>query len=84
MVIHIDNNPIEQVKSTKFLGVIINDNLTWSDHLNIPISKVSKGVGVIHRLSRIMLMSCDHFIFLLFILTLSIVILHGVNVDQRY
>ena len=54
MVIHTDNNSIEQVNSTKFLGVIINENLIWTDHLNILISKVIKGVGVIHRLSRIM------------------------------
>ena len=30
VVIHIDNNAIEQVKSTIFLGVIINENLTWT------------------------------------------------------
>ena len=44
MVIHIDNNPIEQVKSTQFLCVIINENVTWTDHLNILIGKVSKGI----------------------------------------
>ena len=54
MIIHIDNNPIEQVKSTEFIGVIINENVTWTDYLNILISKVSKGIGVIRRLSRIM------------------------------
>ena len=31
--IKMDNSDIEQVFSTKFLGVIINENLTWSDHV---------------------------------------------------
>ena len=31
--IKIDNSEIERVFLTKFLGVIINENLTWSDHV---------------------------------------------------
>ena len=30
--ITMDGTPLNQVKSTTFLGVIINDNLTWEDH----------------------------------------------------
>ena len=29
----IDNNLMDQVWSTKFLGVLINENLTWTDHI---------------------------------------------------
>ena len=32
--INIDNNTIDEKKSSKFLGVIIDDNLTWNDHRN--------------------------------------------------
>ena len=46
----IDNNIIEQVKSTKFLGVVINENLTWTDHINILINKCSKNVGILRKL----------------------------------
>ena len=28
----IDNIVIDQVQNTKFVGVIINSNLTWHDH----------------------------------------------------
>ena len=44
--IHIDNVLIEQVAETKFLGVIITDNLTWDNHINTVCNKVSKGIGI--------------------------------------
>jgi hypothetical protein len=47
----IDVNNVERVKSTKFLGVIINENLTWTDHIDVIISKTSKNLGVIRKLS---------------------------------
>ena len=50
----INGNEIEQVEFTKFLGVIINENLTWSNHILSLISKVSKNIGVIRRVSKIL------------------------------
>ena len=47
----IDNNQIEQVKSIKFLGVILNDTLTWSNHVDYIIAKVSKNIHLMRRLS---------------------------------
>ena len=34
--------PLKQVKSIKFLGVIINKKLTWDDHKNMCIAKSAK------------------------------------------
>jgi len=39
-LIQIDNIPIPQTKSVKFLGVIVDQNLTWSEHIT-QIAKVS-------------------------------------------
>ena len=47
-----DNSKIEQAFSTKFLGVIINENLTWSDHVYVLLNKTSKNLGVIRKLSK--------------------------------
>ena len=33
--IKLDNIEIEQVSFTKFLGVIINENLTWENHIKV-------------------------------------------------
>jgi hypothetical protein len=46
----IDDTVIEQVHNTKFLGVIINQNLTWHDHINTVCTKVSKSIGILLRI----------------------------------
>ena len=48
----IDNTCIEQTRNTKFLGVIINENLTWEDHIKLVKAKVSKNIGIIKRLQK--------------------------------
>ena len=50
--IKMDNSEIEQVFSTKFLGVIINENVTWSYHIHVLLNKTSKNLGVIRKLSK--------------------------------
>ena len=42
--IMIDETKIEEVEKTTFLGVIINNKLTWKDHF---ASKVSRGMGMV-------------------------------------
>ena len=42
------------MKFTKFLGVIINENLTWTDHIDTLKNKISKNIGVIRKLSKIL------------------------------
>jgi len=37
----INNDDIKQVKSTKYLGIIIDSNLTWEDHIDYLYKKKS-------------------------------------------
>ena len=46
----IDNVPIVEKKSTKFLGVILDSNLTWNEHLQKIHTAVSKATGILWRL----------------------------------
>ena len=46
----IDNIPTEQTNKTKFLGIIINQNLTWTDYISLLKTKISKNIGVIRRI----------------------------------
>ena len=39
----IDGNKIEEVKKTKFLGVIIGNKLSWKDHVSHVVGNVSRG-----------------------------------------
>ena len=43
----IDDETIDEVKNTKFLGVIIDKKLTWKDHINYVAGKVSRAIGMI-------------------------------------
>ena len=42
---------IKHVTSTKFFGIIIDDKLNWSLHINYVASKISKNIGVISKIS---------------------------------
>ena len=53
IVIEINNVPIEQVRHTKFLGVIFDDNLDWSNHISYINTKIAKGIGIICRAKQI-------------------------------
>ena len=46
----INNIPIVQTDKTKLLGIIINQNLTWTDHISLFKNKISKNIGVIRRI----------------------------------
>ena len=48
----IDGNIIPSTTNTKFLGINIDNNLTWIAHINYITTKISKGVGVRLRLSK--------------------------------
>ena len=45
--IKIDGNSIERVYETKFLGVIIDENLSWGPHIRYIKNKISKSIGII-------------------------------------
>ena len=45
----IDNNVVELVESTKFLGVYIDQHLTWKTHINVISKKIAKSIGLTYK-----------------------------------
>ena len=45
--ISIEGVNLEEVKSTKFLGVILDTGLTWKPHISSISSRVAKSIGII-------------------------------------
>ena len=43
----INQTRIQEVKETKFLGVIIDNKLNWSAHISYISKKISNGIGII-------------------------------------
>lgn len=49
MQLFLNNLPIERVSSTKFLGIWIDENLSWSLHIDHICKKARRTIGFIHR-----------------------------------
>ena len=47
--IRIDNLLILRVSSCKFLRLIIDDKLTWCEHIKHVTSNISKSIGIINK-----------------------------------
>ena len=47
IVIRIERHIIERVTQTKFIGVIMDEKLTWRNHVNHISTKIAKGIGIL-------------------------------------
>ena len=52
VTIKINGQPITCVTKTKFLGVIIDNKLTWKEHISYICGKVAKGIGIISKVRK--------------------------------
>ena len=50
--LNIKNTEIKQVKSTKFLGVKIQENLKWDEHIASIKTKLSRATGIIRKVKN--------------------------------
>ena len=48
----LDNTALERVKFTKFLGVLIDECLTWKNHINCISKTISRNIGVMNKLKH--------------------------------
>ena len=48
----IDNVKIEKVVNFNFLGLTINENMSWKPHVDLLANKISKYTGILNRLKR--------------------------------
>ena len=48
--IKINEQPIELVKYTKFLGVYIDEELSWKHHIDQVVSKISQMTGIMPKM----------------------------------
>jgi len=47
--ISLDGNPLQQVQAVKFLGILLDENLSWKPHIDHVCKKISKSAGIIFR-----------------------------------
>ena len=46
----LDNTKLDRVTKTKFLGVIIDENLTWKNHIDGITKTISRNISMINKL----------------------------------
>ena len=49
----IDNNILERVSKSKFLGVMIDSKMSWNDHIKYIKSKISRAIGLLCRARKV-------------------------------
>lgn len=50
----IDEVELEGVKRYKYLGVILNENLSWTDHVEYIQAKISQRLGILRRIKYLL------------------------------
>ena len=66
--VEIDGKELTRVAEYKYLGVILDESLSWNAHVNYLISKVSKRIGILGRTRRSISMHTTGIIYRSFIL----------------
>ena len=46
----LENTKVDRVTKTKFMGVIIDENLTWKNHIDGITKTISRNIGMINKL----------------------------------
>ena len=49
-----NNIEIKRENSINFLGLIIDENLTWINHIEVVENKIPKNIGVLYRASHLL------------------------------
>ncbi len=49
ITINVGNAPLEQVSEYKYIGMWIDKNLNWNYHVDKMCSKLSRRLGILHR-----------------------------------
>ena len=45
----INNYEIQRVESIKFLGVLLDQHLTWKEHIKLTENKTAKNIGILYK-----------------------------------
>ena len=45
----VNNHKTKQVKSIKFLEILLDENLTWKEHLKYTENRFTKNIGLLYK-----------------------------------
>lgn len=56
--LHLNDKEIERVSEMKFLGVIMDDKLSWKPHIEFIRGKLAKSIGIIYKVGDLLNEKC--------------------------
>ena len=62
-VLSINGTPVNQVSTSKSLGVLIDANLTWGSHIDMLAKKIASGIAAIKRVRQFVPPATLHLIY---------------------
>ena len=80
------NTKLQRVDNTKFLGVTIDENLSWKNHIDGITKTISRNIGMINKLKFFFLslnVFWEHCTVHLYYRTLTMVFLFGVRLAKH-
>ena len=79
--IHVGETTIKRVSYAKTLGIVIDDHLTWERQIDNIQTKISKGIGMLQRMKKIVpITALKKFIMPLYYHILTTAVLFGIIV----
>ena len=51
LAIRVDGHTIKRVRKAKYLGIIIDEKLTWEDYTDYISLKIKRNIGIMRRVS---------------------------------
>ncbi len=66
----IDETIIERVTEFNFLGLTLDENLSWKSHINKIANRISKSIGILNKLKHFIPMKTNILIYNSLILSL--------------
>lgn len=52
LCVSLNDIPLENVTSTKLLGVTLNHNMLWEEHIKTIVSKINRNIALLRRIKR--------------------------------
>ena len=63
----IGNTVIKREENMKFLGVLLDENMTWRRHIECIESKISKNLGILYKARYVLNLTCTKQLYFSFI-----------------
>ena len=57
-ILRINDTEIKRKQSIKFLGVLVDEHLTWKNHIELLETKIAKNIGVLYKASKLLNFKC--------------------------